>query len=104
MPKINLVIDAHKTLGALKFLRVEENFKYVDGKRSDTPDGLKVSVVSMSSNQEIVIKVESSIAPNLNVLDDVEFEGLEIVPYVKTAGSFSSIDYSIKAKNFKLKN
>lgn len=103
MAKLNLVVDAHKTLGALKFLRVEENFKYVDGKRSETPEGLKVSVISLASNQEIVIKVESNKIPELNVLEDVVFEGLEIIPYVKTSGSFSSIDYSIKAKNVKSK-
>lgn len=103
MAKINLVIDAQKTLGAMKFLRVEENFKYVDGKRSETPEGLKVSVISMASNQEIVVKVESNKIPELNVLEDVNFEGLEIVPYVKTSGSFSNIDYSIKAKSIKFK-
>lgn len=103
MAKLNLVIDSQKTLGTLKFLRVEENFKYVDGKRADAPEGLKISVISMATNQEILIKVESDKIPELNVLEDIVFEGLEIVPYVKTSGSFSNIDYSIKAKSIKFK-
>lgn len=80
----------------LLFMRTDEVFKYVDGKKSDILEGYKVFVMDMNTMSEVSIKVIGDVE-DLEPMKPVQFENLEVVPYIKRSGNFSNLEYSVKA-------
>lgn len=81
---------------ALLYMRTEEIFKYIDGKKSDVLEGYKVFVMDSNSMSEVSIKVIGDV-PELTPMKPVQFENVEVVPYIKRSGTFSNLEYSVKA-------
>lgn len=81
------------------FLKVEDNFLYKDGKRTDEIDGSKVTIYSKDNPAEFInVKVKQNKSEITNgIHSKIDFKNLTGKFWIKQSGKYASQELSLKA-------